>query len=126
MGSGGLSNPQCPECGEMSSMAEGLMSSSGSVRSVAHAAEHEGVRGGVGSVWRRRAGEGFAVISGENERGWGEKKNKTGSYLHTPYRRTQPPPPGDRQREYRKETGTGGGEQKTQRQGDRTQRQDRC
>lgn len=114
-----------PKVWEMSSLAEGLMSSSGSVRSVAHAAEHEGVRGGVGSVWRRRAGEGFAVISGEDD-GGGEKERKNGSYLHTPYRRTQPPPPGDRQREYRKETGTGGEEQKTQRQGDRTQRQDRC
>lgn len=91
----------------MSSPAEGLMSSSGSVRSVTHAAEHEGVRGGVGSVWRRRAGEGFAVISGEN--GGAGGGGGDGSYLHTPYRRTQPPPPGDRQTEYRKEkTGTGG------------------
>lgn len=67
MGSGGFSNPQCPKCREMSSMAEGLMSSSGSVRSVAHAAaEHEGVRGGVGSVWRRRAGGGVCCNQ------WGE------------------------------------------------------
>lgn len=63
-----------PKVWEMSSLAEGLMSSSGSVRSVAHAAEHEGVRGGVGSVWRRRAGEGFAVISGEDD--GGRKKRK--------------------------------------------------
>lgn len=33
--------------------------------------------------------------------------------LHTPYRRTQPPPPGDREREHKKEMG---GKQKTQRQ----------
>lgn len=50
---------------------------------------------------------------------------------HTPYRRTQPPPPGDRQREDRKGKqgagarggrGGGGREQKTQRQGDKTQK----
>lgn len=79
-----------PKVWEMSSLAEGLMSSSGSVRSVAHAAEHEGVRGGVGSVWRRRAGEGFAVISGEDDGGGRERKKERLLFAHTLQKDTTP------------------------------------
>lgn len=108
----------------MSSPAEGLMSSSGSVRSVTHAAEHEGVRGGVGSVWRRRAGEGFAVISGENGRGEGGGKRLL--FAHTLQKDTTPSSWRQTERVQKGKNGDRGEEQKTQRQGDRTQRQDRC
>lgn len=118
-----------PTVWEMSSLAEGLMSSSGSVRSVAHAAEHEGVRGGVGSVWRRRAGVGFAVISGEDDvggrgRGGGEGPAPICTHLTEGYNPLLLET--DRESTERGRGRGGGEEQKTQRQGDRTQRQDRC
>lgn len=58
--------------------------------------KHESVRGGEEHV----GGEGraFDISFGKGRKGCWRL------LAHTPYRRTQPPPPGDREREQRKET----------------------
>lgn len=88
----------------LSCLSRGMMGNSDSICSVAHAV----LGGGFGSVGEKRGrGGGGSLVSFDK---WWERGGVLMSPIaHTPYRRTQPPPPGDREREHRKEMGEGGG-----------------